>query len=275
MPVPVSISELAVSAGSNSPLGTEAVFPNLDNYLRAHAAFIAQLRDSSLSKTAGGTVTGAVIFSSTATFGSTTAHTGAATFASTLAVTGNVTMGGTLAVTGAVTAASPSVSDDSTRLATTAFVRDIVPAGIIAMWSGLVANIPSGWVLCNGSNGTPDLRDRFIVGAGSTYSPGATGGSTAASTTSSNGAHTHTGTTGGHELTVAEMPAHTHTYRGATITGGGSDPDGSGTTFETGDTSSAGSGDAHTHTISSDGAHTHTVTTPLPPFYALCFIQKT
>lgn len=44
------------------------------------------------------------------------------------------------------------------------------------MWSGAVVDIPNGWSLCDGSNGTPDLRNRFIIGAGSTHSPGATGG---------------------------------------------------------------------------------------------------
>ena len=54
-----------------------------------------------------------------------------------------------------------------------------VPSGIIAVWSGSEGSIPSGWYLCNGSNGTPDLRNRFIVGAGSgsSYSVGNTGGS--------------------------------------------------------------------------------------------------
>jgi len=86
------------------------------------------------------------------------------------------------------------------------------PAGGIIMWNGSVGSIPSGWVLCNGSNGTPDLRDRFVVGAGSTYAVGATGGSadttlvshshTFSATTSGVGDHTHslfgssTGTTG-------------------------------------------------------------------------------
>jgi hypothetical protein len=46
------------------------------------------------------------------------------------------------------------------------------------MWSGSIASIPAGWALCNGSNGTPDLRDRFVVGAGNTLAVGATGGST-------------------------------------------------------------------------------------------------
>jgi hypothetical protein len=42
---------------------------------------------------------------------------------------------------------------------------DPVPAGLIAMWHGSISSIPAGWSLCDGSNGTPDLRDRFIVGA--------------------------------------------------------------------------------------------------------------
>jgi len=53
-----------------------------------------------------------------------------------------------------------------------------IPAGTIAIWSGSVASIPSGWYLCNGANGTPNLRDRFVVGAGSSYAVGATGGAT-------------------------------------------------------------------------------------------------
>ena len=57
-----------------------------------------------------------------------------------------------------------------------------VPSGAIVMWSGTVATIPSDWVLCDGSSGTPDLTDRFVMGAGDSYSPGATGGSTSLST---------------------------------------------------------------------------------------------
>ncbi len=52
-----------------------------------------------------------------------------------------------------------------------------IPMGVIVMWSGASDNIPAGWVLCDGSNGAPDLRDRFIVGAGNTYEAGSTGGS--------------------------------------------------------------------------------------------------
>ena len=52
-----------------------------------------------------------------------------------------------------------------------------LPAGTIVLWSGSIGSIPAGWVLCNGNNGTPDLRNRFVVGAGSTYSVDASGGS--------------------------------------------------------------------------------------------------
>src|SRR5690554_5897142 len=55
-------------------------------------------------------------------------------------------------------------------------LSNVVPTGGIILWSGPIANIPAGWALCNGDNGTPDLRNRFIVGAGSTYSVGDTGG---------------------------------------------------------------------------------------------------
>jgi hypothetical protein len=55
-----------------------------------------------------------------------------------------------------------------------------IPAGSIIMWSGSIGAIPVGYYLCNGSNGTPDLRDRFVVGAGNTYAVGNTGGFTSA-----------------------------------------------------------------------------------------------
>ena len=56
-------------------------------------------------------------------------------------------------------------------------------SGMILLWSGSTSNIPSGFVLCNGSNSTPDLRDRFVVGAGNSYAVGATGGATTATDT--------------------------------------------------------------------------------------------
>jgi len=125
-----------------------------------------------------------------------------------------------------------------------------IPTGLIAIWSGATNAIPSGWLICDGTNSTPDLRDKFIIGAGSTYAPAATGGSTS---------------TGSHTLTVAQLAAHTHTYTGHTGTKGTGDDNGpaaqTGTTTTA--TSSAGSGSSHTHTGT------------LPPYYALAYIMKT
>ena len=73
----------------------------------------------------------------------------------------------------------------------------VVPAGGIIMWSGSTASIPSGWAICDGNNGTPDLRDRFVVGAGSTYGVNATGGSANAVLI----AHSHSITDPGHDHT--------------------------------------------------------------------------
>lgn len=67
-----------------------------------------------------------------------------------------------------------------------------VPKGAIIMWSGAIDQIPEGWALCDGTNGTPDLRDRFVIGAGSGYAVAATGGEAT------------------HILTVSEMSSHTH-----------------------------------------------------------------
>jgi microcystin-dependent protein len=88
---------------------------------------------------------------------------------------------------------------NSTALNTAA--THFVPSGGIIMWSGAIGAIPTGWLLCDGTNGTPDLRDRFVVGAGSGYAVGEQGGLGAVSLTTANlPAHTHTfsGTTGGH-----------------------------------------------------------------------------
>ena len=67
-----------------------------------------------------------------------------------------------------------------------------VPQGSIIPWYGSIGNIPNGFALCDGKNGTPDLRDRFLVGAGNLYTLGNTGGENS------------------HRLTVAEMPSHQH-----------------------------------------------------------------
>ena len=82
--------------------------------------------------------------------------------------------------------------------------RHHVPTGAIIMWSGAIANIPVGWALCNGQNGTPDLRARFIVGAGEGIIMD-----------DSLGYQYEVGNTGGHNkvvLTEDQMPRHNHTF---------------------------------------------------------------
>ena len=78
-----------------------------------------------------------------------------------------------IVVSGIVTA--NSFSGDGANL--TNLTVDGFVTGMIIAWSGSVANIPSGFVLCDGNNNTPDLRDRFIIGAGNNYAVDATGGS--------------------------------------------------------------------------------------------------
>lgn len=121
--------------------------------------------------------------------------------------------------------------------------------GMILMWSGSITSVPTGWALCDGTNGTPNLCDRFIVGAGSTYDLGATGGSDSVT------------------LTVEQMPSHNHKYDETNIratnivevTGAGYYDileDGSQTTTTT---TSTGGGKAHENR---------------PPYYALAYIMK-
>lgn len=140
--------------------------------------------------------------------------------------------------------------------------ESIAPVGGIIMWSGSIASIPAGWALCDGSNGTPDLRSKFLVGASATggYAVGDTGGQTSV---------TPTITVDNHTLTTAEMPSHTHSY--SDIGGGpGSDPvlGGSGASATPQASSSTGGGGAHNHTATSSAVST------LPPYYALAFIMK-
>ena len=59
-------------------------------------------------------------------------------------------------------------------------LEEVVPSGFIGMWSGSASTIPTGWALCDGTNGTPNLTDRFVLGAGKAYQPGATGGTATA-----------------------------------------------------------------------------------------------
>lgn len=131
--------------------------------------------------------------------------------------------------------------------------------GMIILWSGSVGSVPSGWQLCNGQNGAPDLRDSFIVGAGNSYSVGQTGGSTDAIVVS----HTHTA--------IVTDPGHNHTYQEAT----GLQPQSGSSTqcltsLTTANTSTATTG----ITVANQSAGTSGSGANLPPYYALAYIYK-
>lgn len=110
---------------------------------------------------------------------------------------------------------------------------------IICLWSGEIVDIPAGWALCDGNNGTPDLTDVFVIGAGTTYDPNDSGGSVD---------HTHDFTGDGHLHSIPNHLACPGAAANLCLNG-----------TETGSESAAG-------TTDTNGT--------LPPYYALCYIMK-
>ncbi len=140
-----------------------------------------------------------------------------------------------------------------------------VPAGGIIMWSGSVASIPTGWFLCNGTNGTPNLTNRFVIGAGSSYAVAATGGSADAIVVS----HSHT--------TTLTDPGHRHYVGSRDSTAN----DGGNPNQEFVNDAGTGNGPAtYTNTTttgitaSTAAAGASGTNANLPPYYALAFIMK-
>jgi microcystin-dependent protein len=165
-----------------------------------------------------------------------------------------------------------------------------IPLGAVVVWTGLITSIPTGWYLCDGTNGAPDLRDRFIVGAGPSYAVGDTGGAATVQLTAPQlpdhthpapaslapaGAHTH-------PVSIGADGAHNHPSPMRRTPG----PVGAGGPGRTaGGPRSLGGAGSHSHTtsISPAGAHTHTGAVTLaatdndahenrPPYYAVAFI---
>jgi microcystin-dependent protein len=230
------ISEYSSTASNNTDIGginiAEGCAPSgINNAIRE---LMAQIKDQQTGSDAdnfvvGGafTCTGAAVFSSTVALGST------------------------------ATATTQSSGDNSTKVATTAYVaNNAIPSGGIIIWSGSAAAIPTGWYLCNGSNSTPDLRNRFVVGAGSTYAVAATGGSADAIVVS----HSHSVTDPGHQHNIL-MSSANNTLN--------STPSKLSTTQnQTGNTETATTG------ISIQSAGASGTNANLPPYYALCYIMK-
>ena len=228
----------------------------------------------------------------------------------------------------------------------------LVPSGVILMWGGSADTIPRGWALCDGTNGTPDLLDRFVVASGKNYPQGSKGGAASATPEVSTGTaktgigladaapkgtagssvtgigiqkadlNISTGTAGtgisiqGTTLDGNTLPNHNHSITTCADNGSSNSyPMGPGDTQRTqtnwtnatgnswghahgvsdpGHAHAIGSSEhthevsdpGHTHAVATeahnhaltDGGHSHTVTAKaigtVPPYYALCFIQK-
>lgn len=159
----------------------------------------------------------------------------------------------------------------------TAHQNRLIPSGLISMWSGSIADIPEGWALCDGNNGTPDLRNRFIVGAGNEYSVGATGGAKEVTLTKKQmPSHSH------NSGTLSTTTSGTHSHKGVYVETDYSQQ------YSSPANKKSGSFDGiATETITNSvGAHTHSMsgsTTTAgegqahenrPPYFALAFIMK-
>lgn len=158
-----------------------------------------------------------------------------------------------------------------------------LPRGFIGMWSGSLAAIPAGWAICDGTNSTPDLTDRFIVATGTTYTAiGATGGQDSFTIAEANvPQHTHgPGTLAG---VTGSAGAHTHSYSDlqGNVQTGRAGTSGNAVTSVTDVSRTTGSAGDHTHTVTlnsgvtgSYGSATPTAIDNRPAYYALAFIMK-
>ncbi len=173
--------------------------------------------------------------------------------------------------TGTPSAPTASAGTSTTQIATTAFATAaataVFPSGGIILWSGSIASVPSGWYLCDGNNGTPNLTDRFVVGAGSSYAVAATGGSKDAIVVS----HTHTATS---TSTVSD-PGHLHNFSVFSDLTGQAQPAKGGSTSEVTDqTASAQTGISVSTSTTIGSTGSSGTNANLPPYYALAYIMK-
>lgn len=197
-----------------------------------------------------------------------------------------------------------SIGEIASQLTTDILAATQLPRGIITMWSGATNAVPSGWALCDGNNGTPNLKDRFIVGAGQSYGVGNTGGNW----TQTPSVWTNAAGTGiqvaGTAINTSQMPWHTHSgsvgsdasiqVRGAIQRDSAGEWLAADTFGSVGWSSSlikkplkefsaslsingTGGNQPHSHGVTDNG-HAHTAAASAidvrPPYYALAFIMK-
>jgi microcystin-dependent protein len=137
-----------------------------------------------------------------------------------------------------------------------------IETGLIAMFFGTSTNVPSGWALCDGTNGNPNLEDQFIIGAGDNYTIGNTGGNADSVFLEHN-----------HNVSVATGGSHSHTISASNVTGGSfgrlRNPNGIGATATT---SLSGSHSHSTITVESQGVDG--TDKNLPPYNGVLYIIK-
>lgn len=177
--------------------------------------------------------------------------------------------------TSAVQVVAPGTNGNVLTSNGTTWASSALPAGfvtgMIIMWSGTIATIPSGWVLCDGTNSTPDLRDKFVIGA-SQDSGGAARTNVTGSLTQTGGtkdaivvSHSHTATDSGHthSLSNPRQP-------GGGVIGGNTNTPAAAPNGGVIATTDSGTANITVSTTGSSGTNQN-----LPPYYALAFIMKT
>ena len=172
-------------------------------------------------------------------------------------------------------------------------LKDLQPIGVIQMWGGPVENIPLGWKLCDGNGGTPNLTDKFIVGAGVSYNVGDVGGLKEVILTEAQmPRHSHNGSTQdagshSHSISINQSGSHSHNGHVAEASGtwrGGGNNSAPNSTSNPGSVSNNGL-HSHSANIANSGSHSHTFSTQeigqsqphenRPPYFALCYIIYT
>jgi microcystin-dependent protein len=139
-----------------------------------------------------------------------------------------------------------------------------IPANIIIAWSGAINEIPAGWFICDGQNDTPNLMDRFIVGAGNTYALSDTGGNADAPLI----AHNHTGS-------LDTSSSHTHSISGrSTSTFNSTGYKGITNRADSQRSGGTAAGGSHFHEVNLANSGSTATNANLPPYYALAFIMK-
>lgn len=224
----------------------------------ANTANTLVLRDGS-GNFAAGTITANLTGNVNGTLGAATPASAAVT---TLTTSGNTTLGSTLTVNSSVGTAGQALLSRGAGLSPQWGVTFV--SGMIMLWSGSSGSIPSGWLLCDGTNSTPDLRNRFVVGAGSTYAVNATGGSADAVVVS----HTHTVTDPGHEHTLSGLRSYNVSLNDILMTTLLPNNTGQGAPATSTSLQSATTG------LTVDTAGVSGTNANLPPYYALCYIMK-